>query len=155
MPKSQPPITDFLSNLEAKIEKTVLSKSIPGLPESVKEIIVKLTPWLVLLSLILFFPVILAAFGLSALVLPFSFMGGIRVGFGYTLTLVFTFGMVILELMALPGLFKRQQKAWRLVFYSVLLSLTQQLLNLDLLGLLVGGAVSFYFLFQVKSKYKK
>jgi hypothetical protein len=41
------------------------------------------------------------------------------------------------------------------MFYSILLSLIQQLLRLDLFGVVIGGAISFYFLFQVKSKYTK
>lgn len=155
MAKGQTTITDTLKTAEVEIEKVVLSKNIPGLPDNVKEIIVKLSPWLVLISMIMLLPLILAAFGLSAIGLPFSYLGGIRMGFGYTIGLVFTFGVIALELMAIPGLFKRQEKAWRLVFYSVILSLVQQLFRLDLVGLVVGGAISFYFLFQVKSKYTK
>ena len=154
MAKSQSTLTDSVSSLEAQIEKVVLSKSIPGLPDNVKEIIVKLSPWFVVVSMLLLLPVILAALGLSAMVLPFSYLGGARMGFSYTLGLVFSFGMIALEIMAIPGLFKRQLKAWRLIFYSVLLSLLQQLFSLDIVGLVIGGAISFYFLFQVKSKYK-
>lgn len=155
MPKSQPTTTDYLRTLETKIEKVALSKSIPGLPDNVKEIIVKLSPWFILLSMVMLMPLVLAAFGLSAIALPFSYLGGVRVGFAYTVGLVFTFGVILLELMAIPGLFKRQQKAWRLIFYSVLLGLVQQLTRLDLIGAVISGAISFYFLFQVKSKYTK
>lgn len=155
MANGQTTITDTLKTAEVEIEKIVLSKNIPGLPENVKEIIVKLSPWLTLISMIMLLPLILAAFGLSAIGLPFSYLGGIRMGFGYTIGLVFTFGVIALQLMAIPGLFKRQEKAWRLVFYSIILSLVQQLFRFDIVGLVVGGAISFYFLFQVKSKYAK
>jgi hypothetical protein len=158
MPKaqtSQNSLTDTLKSLEVEIEKVALNKSLPALPDSAKELLVKLAPWLTLISMIVLLPVILAAFGLSAIALPFSYLGGLHMGFSYTVGLIFSFGMIVLELMAIPGLFKREQKAWRLVFYSVLLSLVQQLLNFNLGGLIIGGAISLYILFQVKSKYTK
>jgi predicted membrane protein len=63
--------------------------------------------------------------------------------------------MIVLQLMAIPGLFKRQEKAWRLMFYSSVLSLVQQLFSFNLGGMVIGAIISFYFLFQVKSKYTK
>lgn len=151
----QSTITDSLKTLESEIEKVVLGKSIPALPDNVKEIIVKLSPWFALISMIILLPVILAALGISAIALPFSYLGGLNMGFGYTIGLIFSFGMIALELMAIPGLFKRELRAWRLIFYSTLLSLLQQLLRFDVLGLVIGAVISFYFLFQVKSKYTK
>ena len=151
----QTSIADTLKMAEVEIEKIVMNKNIPGLPENVKEIIVKISPWLVVVSMLMLFPLILGALGLSAIALPFSYMGGLRMGFGYTLSLIFSFGLIILEIMAIPGLFKREQKAWRLVFYSTLLSIIQQLFRLNLAGAVVSAIISFYFLFQVKSKYTK
>jgi hypothetical protein len=151
----QTTITDALKTLEVEIEKIVLSKSIPGLPDNVKELIVKLSPWFAVISMIMLAPIILAAFGLSAIALPFSYLGGMHYGFGYTIGLIFSFGMIVLQLMAIPGLFKRQEKAWRLMFYSSVLSLVQQLFSFNLGGMVIGAIISFYFLFQVKSKYTK
>lgn len=155
MATQQTSVTDYLKTLEAQIEKVVLSKSIPALPDNVKELIVKISPWFAAISMLMLLPLILAAFGISAVALPFSYLGGLHMGFGYTLSLVFTFGMIVLELMALPGLFKRKENAWRLMFYSTLLSLIQQLFRFELGGLLIGGAIGLYLLFQVKSKYTK
>ncbi len=155
MPKSTYLISDSLKSLESQIEKVVLGKNIPALSDKTKELIVKISPWLTLVSLLLMLPLILAAFGISAMILPFSYLGGLQSGLGYTLGMIFFFGMLILEIMALPGLFKRESRAWRLIFYSVLLSLVQQLLDFNLGGLVIGGAISLYILFQVKSKYTK
>ncbi len=152
---TQNSLTDTLKSLEVEIEKVALSKSLPGLPDSAKELLVKVAPWLAVISMVVLLPVILAAFGLSAVALPFSYLGGLHMGFSYTIGMIFSFGMIILELMAIPGLFKRQERAWRLMFYSTLLSLVQQLINFNLGGLVIGGAISFYLLFQVKSKYSK
>ncbi|MEI8232552.1 MAG: chromate transporter [bacterium] len=153
--KSQTSFADYLKTAEVEIEKIALSPKIPGLPDNVKEIIVKLSPWFAVISMIMLAPLILAAFGISAVALPFSYLGGLHMGFGYTIGLVFSFGMIVLQLMAIPGLFKRQEKAWRLMFYSTLLSLLQQIFSFNLGGLVIGAVISFYFLFQVKSKYTK
>ena len=152
---TQNTISDSLKTLELEIEKIVLNKKIPGLSDNSKEIIVKISPWFAAISMLLLLPILLAAFGISAIALPFSYLGGLNMGFSYTLGLVFSFGMVVLQLMALPGLFKRQERAWRLMFYATLLSLVQQLLRFDVVGLVLGAVISFYFLFQVKSKYTK
>lgn len=152
---TQNSLTDTLKSLESEIEKVALNKSLPALPDSAKELLVKLAPWLAVISMVILFPVILAAFGLSAIALPFSYLGGLHMGFSYTIGIVFSFGMIILQLLAIPGLFKRQEKAWRLMFYSTLLSLVQQALRFDIFGLVISGAISFYLLFQVKSKYSK
>jgi hypothetical protein len=155
MAKSSVNSSDYLKTLEVEIEKLALHKKVPSLPDNVKEIIVKLTPWLILLSMIMFVPIILTALGISTLMLPLSYLGGIRLGISHTLGLIFALIYLILEGLALPGLFKRQQKAWRLLFYLSLLTVLKNLLNFDLGSLIIGGAISFYFLFQVKSKYTK
>ncbi len=151
----QTTISDTLKTLEIEIEKLALNKSLPSLPDNVKELIVKLAPWFAVISMLMLAPLILGALGISALALPFSYLGGLHMGFSYTVSLVFSFGMIVLEIMAIPGLFKRQESAWRLMFYSTLLSLIQQLLSFNLGGLLIGGAISLYLLFQVKAKYTK
>lgn len=155
MAKTKVTSSDYLKTLEVEIEKLALHKKVPSLPDNVKEIIVKITPWLILLSMILLVPLLLTALGISTLMLPLSYLGGLRLGVSHTLGLVFAFAYLALELFALPGLFKRQQKAWRLLFYTALLTMLEKLLNFDLGGLVIGGAISMYFLFQVKSKYTK
>ena len=151
---SQPSVTDLLKTAEVELDKIFVGK-VPALPDNVKEIIVKLAPWFAVISMILMLPLILAFLGLGAVVMPFSYLGGLHAGFSYTLSLIFSVILIVIELMAIPGLFKRQEKAWRLMFYSTLISLVEQLFSFNLGGLVIGGAISFYFLFQVRSKYTK
>ena len=154
MTQSQPTLTSYLTKLDSELEKIFVGK-VPALPENVKETLVKIAPYLALISMLMLAPLILAAFGLGAAFLPFSYLGGLHVGFSYTLGLVFSLGQIILELFAIPGLFKRQAKAWKLMFYSSLIYLVGQLISFNLGSVILGGAISFYFLFQVKSKYTK
>lgn len=151
---SQPSVTDLLKTAEVELDKIFVGK-VPALPDNVKEIIVKLAPWFAVISMILMLPLILAFLGLGAVVMPFSYLGGLHAGFSYTLSLISSVILIVIELMAIPGLFKRQEKAWRLMFYSTLISLVEQLFSFNLGGLVIGGAISFYFLFQVRSKYTK
>jgi hypothetical protein len=44
--------------------------------------------------------------------------------------------------------------AWKLIYYVALVSAVSSLLRFDLFGLIVGTAISLYFLYQVKSYYK-
>ncbi len=151
----QTPINEHVNTLEREIEKIVLSKSVPAIPDNIKEILVKIAPWFAAISMFMLLPLIFAALGISAVALPFSYLGGMRMGFGYTIQLIFSVVLIGIQIMAIPGLFKRKASAWRLMFYSTLISLVQQLLSFDVVGVVVGGAISFYILFQVKEKYNK
>ena len=70
-----------------------------------------------------------------------------------TVGLLFAIASLVLEAIALPGLFKRSKAGWNFVFYAVLVSTVSYLLHLDVLSL-VFTVVTFYFLFQIRSYYK-
>lgn len=154
MSKQPATITQYADDLSTKLE-TFFVGSLPALPEAGKEAIVKVSPYIALILSIMLLPVILGALGLSALFMPLSFLGGVRGGFGYIFSMIFAIGGMILQLMAMPGLFKREKRSWKLIYYATLLSLIDDILTFRLGGLIVSTLVSFYFLFQVKSKYNK
>lgn len=147
---------DFKGGL-GQLENTLdlyFGKKAPALPKDIKEIIVKLSPYLVALMLILSLPAILAVLGISAFFMPVSYGFGLHYGFNYTLGIIFLVISVVISALALPGLFKRAQSAWRLMFYSSLVSLVQNLVSFNWGALIIGGLVSFYILFQVREYYK-
>lgn len=153
--------TDFksaLGQLEDALELYLVEKAPFSLPGNTKELIVKLAPWLVLIFLILSVPAILLAFGLGALVAPFTvFLGpGYAVSYGvnYMISMVALAVAVVLEALAVPGLFKRAKKAWTLLFYASLVYLASSVIGGNLIGGIVGGVIGLYFLFQVKEYYK-
>ena len=84
----------------------------------------------------------------------FAFVGGVGLGFGFILSIVFYLVTVILELMALPALFKRQIKGWKILFYLSLVSVFSNLISFNLGNLIIGTAISWYFLFQIRNCYK-
>lgn len=146
-------ILSALGQLEDTLELYLVKKA-PAMPEAWKKVIVKLAPWITLILLILALPAILAVFGLGAILTPFSFLGGVRYGFNYMASLVFSVITIILEAMAIPGLFKRSEKGWRLVYYATLVGAVESLLTFNIGGLIIGTGISLYILFQVKSHYK-
>lgn len=126
----------------------------PALPKGAKEFIVKVAPWLVLLGVILGIPAVLALFGLSVFIAPASFMGGANQGMAYLVSMAVMVVGLVLHALAIPGLFKRSKKGWNFVFYASLLSLVSNAVSLQLVALVVGAIISFYFLFQIREYYK-
>jgi hypothetical protein len=130
-------------------------EKLPALPMEVKEFLVKFGPWLIVVSVILMLPAIFAALGLGAIAVPFAYLGGIRSGFNFSLGLIFALVIFVLNIMALPGLFGRKMSAWRLLFYSSLVMAVENLLSMNLSGLVVGSVIGWYVLFQIKGLYNK
>lgn len=143
----------FLKQIE-EFFNTYLHKKAPfHLPPNVKEWIVKFGPWITLILMLLALPVILAAVGLSTLFAPAAVMYGAYRGtflLGGLISLV----AFVMEAAALPGLFKRSQKGWHLVYYAVLVSAVGQLVGGQIVSMIVNVIISMYFLFEIKEYYK-
>lgn len=142
-----------MAKLETTLEEYLVKKA-PALPENIKELIVRFAPWITVILLVLTLLVILAVLGLGALILPFSVIGGAGYGLTYILSLVLTVVTLVLEVMAIPGLFKKKASAWRLLYYATLITAVQNLISFNLGGLIIGTLLGLYILFQIKSYYK-
>jgi hypothetical protein len=145
----------FLKQLEGFFD-TYLHKKVPlHLPPAVKEFIVKYGPWIMLVLMILAIPALLAAIGLSAAVAPFAMMyGGYHLGAAFILSALIGLLALIMQAVALPGLFARTLKGWHMLYYATLVHALSQLVVGDVIGLIIGLALSMYVLFQVKELYK-
>ena len=146
-------LTDSLTQLENTLE-LYFGKKAPAMPQNIKETLVNIGPWLIMLMLILLVPGLLAAFGVGAILGPLSMYYGATTGFSFGIFWVLTVVMLFLGLKALPGLFKRSIGSWRLLFYASLVGLVQNLVMFNIFNLVVGGALGMYILFQIKSLYK-
>ncbi len=142
-----------LSQLESTLE-LYFAKKAPAMPENIKEALVKYGPYITLIIMILALPALLAIFGLGTIMMPFSYLGGFRSGMMYSFGTMLSLAILIMQVIALPALFKRQISGWKLMYYIALIQVVQNLLRFDLGGLIIGGAISFYILFQIKSYYK-
>jgi hypothetical protein len=126
----------------------------PQLPTGLKEGIVKFSPYLTIIGLIIFafsiFPLILLILGVSAIstaVGQYASTGGMMV------SLVFLIVIELMYLIALPGLFKRNISGWNMIFYAQLVSILSQLIQMNIVGAILSALIGFYFLFQVRAYY--
>lgn len=157
----QKDIKGLLDQFAAFLNEYMVKKAPFALPTGAKEFIVKVAPYLVIISAVLCIPIILAAIGLSAFLTPFAMMGGYgyMYGHGWGLSVIISLAVaiisLILEVIAVPGLFKRTKKAWRLVFYASIVSLVGGILSMSgIIGAIIGAIIGWYILFQVRELYK-
>ncbi|MFA5770181.1 MAG: hypothetical protein WC894_01640 [Patescibacteria group bacterium] len=148
-----------VGKLESTLEEYLVKKAPFQLPENVKEIIVKFAPYLAILGVVMGIPGVLALLGAGAILAPIGLVGGLMagkpfLGFGYIVSVVFLAVMVLLEGLAIPGLFSRSKKAWTFLYWSALVGVVQNIISFNVGGLIIGGLLSMYFLFQVKEYYK-
>ena len=142
-----------VSQLEDTLEVYLVKKAPFSIPENWKELIVKFVPYLTILRIV---GTVLILFG--ALVSPFTaFLGpryALSYSFNYVLSMLALAVVVVLEAMAVPGLFKRQEKAWRFLFYASLVNAVSGFLGGDWVGMIIGTLLFWYVLFQVKEYYR-
>lgn len=131
-------------------------KKAPVLPKNIKEAIVKIAPWLTLLSAVFSLPALFAMFGFNAMMYgtPYGGYVAAKAGYDFSLASMFMVVSLLLMVLAIPGLFKRSKMGWNFVYYSVLLNSVYNLITMQLFGLIVGSIISFYLLFQVRNYYK-
>lgn len=141
-----------MNKLEALLDE-YLGKKAPALPENVKDTLVSIAPYLAIVGIVISIPAILALLGIGAMFGPFVGFG-LRYSFMYTIGIVTLAVSMVLEAMAVPGLFKRAKSAWRLMYYSSLVGVIANVLQGSLSGAIIGGLIGLYFVFQLKPKYK-
>ena len=143
----------YLTEIENKLD-LYFGKKAPTMPESIKELIVKYSPYVIIIALVLSLPALLVAFGLGSFFAPVAYVSGVKNVFNFSYLAIFSLASLVLEVMALPGLFKRTKKSWQFMFYATLVSLLGDLVGLSLINLIISALISFYILFQIKSYYK-
>jgi hypothetical protein len=160
-----------------KIEDSLAGvfKSLPDLSEGGKEGLAKAFPWIALLFGILQF---ITAWGLLTLFHTtntltsyynnyYQSVTGQNIGLSSTDKLIIYLSIAVLLvdgiilLMAYSPLSKRLRRGWDLMFLSALINLAYAILTLfiqnrgllSFIGSLLGSAVAFYLLYQVRGKY--
>ncbi len=147
----------YLNQLETTLD-LYFRKKAPALPKGGKDFIVMIAPWLVIIGVIFSIPSILLILGLSNLGISeygdFSQAVTGRPTAIYYLSTILLLVAVVLEIMALPGLFAKKRRGWELIFYSTLVSLVSSLVAMSIAGSIIGALISFYLLFQIREYYK-
>lgn len=153
-------------SLMQKVEKTLdlyFGQKAPKMSDAIAQAIVQYGPWLILLSIIISIPgyiTLLSVFGMSASILPkfmqYAPVSGYMYGLGYgyaIVSLLFGVAITILNALAIPHLLKKAKTGWNYIYYGSLLMVVENILLMNIFGLLIGGAISFYILFQIKRYY--
>ena len=143
----------IMKQLDDKLELYLVKKA-PSIPDNWKEILVKITPWLMIVFAIFAIPSLLMVLGINIFALPFSYLGNLRYGTSFSINMLLAAVILVLQLMAIPGLLKRAKKGWNLVYYAVLVGVLQNIVSFSIGGLLIGSLLSLYILYQIKEKYK-
>jgi hypothetical protein len=133
-----------------------LVKKAPALPKGIKELVVKLAPWLTIAIVVFTIPAILSLFGFGAMMYGTTYGSYVmaKTGFNYSLPILFILAIWVLKLLAIPGLMKRSVKGWNYLYYAVLVEAANSVVNFQLLSLVVSTTISLYILFQIRSYYK-
>lgn len=148
----------MFGKLEVTLEE-YLGKKAPQIPKGGKDALVKFAPYLAIIGVVTGVLGLLALLGLGTFLVPLGTIGGMMtgqpfLGFGYIVNIVFLGAIILLEGLAVPGLFSRSKKAWTFLYWSALVGIVQNIVSFNIGGLIIGGLISMYFLFQVKEYYK-
>lgn len=144
----------------AQLEETLdeyFGKKAPALPQNIKEIIVKIAPYLVIIGLIFTIPAIFVLLGLGSIATVLAPVGGAQSVASVPtmwIGILLLIPVIILEAMAVPGLFSRKVVAWRYVFWAQIITIVSNLVQLNIVGGIISAIIGFYILFQVRGLYK-
>lgn len=132
----------------------IFKDKLPAFPEEIKELLVKIAPWLALIG------AVLGGIGLLFALVGGGFVAVATVGteaygspWGYWVGMLSLALYVVICLIAFTPLRNRQRRGWNLLYYFQLLSLVVNLITLNIIGLLIGGFLGFWILFQIREKY--
>lgn len=132
-----------------------LFSKFPNLPASIKQVIVRVAPYLAVIGIIFPLPTVLVIIGLGAIgssVMAASDAWSYFVGNG-TIAIGYAVASTVLVALSVKGLFARTSSGWQFMYYNVLLGGVYSLFRVDILGFIIGTGVSLYLLFQVRSYY--
>lgn len=149
-------VLGLVAKLEAWLDLYMVAKAPFQIPMAGKEFLAKIAPYLIIVFSILALPALLALFGITAVLAPVAMVAGGGVGWGFfgIVGAITSVGSLVLDVMAIPGLFKRTHASWRLLFYATLVSFVGGVLSMNPIGAIIGAIIGWYILFQVKELYK-
>ncbi|MCE6991537.1 hypothetical protein [Dyadobacter sp. CY323] len=137
--------------LEKELEPIFLEK-FPPFSDSVKEFLVQYGPYFILILSVFGLFGLLTAFGIGGAAMG---MGAVSIGMGFNfyVGVVLIVITLIMYLMAFTPLRARKRSGWNLLYYASLINVVTQLIQLNIIGALIGALIGFWVLFQIRGKY--
>lgn len=162
--KVEPPFSGPLASFEAWLYGIVYEKVPFKFPVNVREWIVKYGPWITLVLGLVLLPGLLAVFTISSYVATvYTAYVAASVGPMYYVAMLMLAVQIVVMFASISPLLKRKRIGWQLLFYSSTLSLVYSIFNTfsygyfsfgTLIGGLIGAAIGYYVIFQIRSYYK-
>jgi branched-subunit amino acid transport protein len=149
-------VNKTLTQIETNLQ-LYFGKKAPMLPENLQMVLVKIAPYLAILGVIVTAPAILLLLGLGSFATLLSPLGGLQSVTSVPtmwLSILLLIPVVILEAMAIPGLFKRTMTAWKYLYWAQLIAFVSNILQFNIVGAVIGAVIGFYVLFQIRNHYK-
>ncbi len=118
------------------------------IPDEIREIIVKIIPYLIILQIVFF---VLSMLG-GGLVILSAFSANIL----FSISALISLAGAVIGMLALPGSFKRTRESWVKMYQAQLLFVLASLVTLTVSGFisgLISLAIGLFLLFQIRSKY--
>jgi len=126
------------------------------LPKAVVDFLVKFSPIISIVLGVLAAIGALTVFGLSSILGPFVVLGGGTSALGSAFFGAIFLGITaVLYFMAYPALKARKLSGWNMLFYVQTLYILSDLVNVRIASAVLSAVVGYYFLFQMRARYKK
>lgn len=139
-----------LRDIEAVGDEYLWSKFPLQIPENVKQFLVKILPYIVIVWLLAMLPAILALLGIGALMGSVAWFLAIFV----LLASIMMVWVFVLLAMSIKPLFAHAKKGWDYLFWAQLLHFVSAMIGGAVMSAVIAGFIWFYLLFQVKKYYK-
>lgn len=149
----------FLGQLEEIGVEYLVKKAPFHIPVGLKDLIVKLAPYITIIMLIMLIPVVLALLWLGSYIWGWAMMREYGYGYGswktmFYVTSILSLIVLVLEALAIPWLFKVKKQWWNLLFYAQLISVISTLISGNIVSAVISLVIGMYVLFQIRSYYK-
>lgn len=155
IPKGDDPVDNKKSANQIESALEDIFKKVPALPPNAIDTVVRIIPWLALIFGILgILGAFFRGFGILSVLAPSAVLAG-TYPYGRLGIITIIGGLVasIMMLIAFPGLKAGKMGGWTLLFWSEVVNAVTSIIGFSI-GSVIGTAIAFYLLFQIKTKYK-
>ncbi len=132
---------------------TYLNERAPQVPTEAKNTIVKYLPFAVIVMIIAQISAMLSFFHVNTLLDGLGYLYSSNEGIIGIIGLVLLGGAVVFEGIAVPLLFRNKLYGWKLMFYALIFTQINEIINLNIINILFSGLILIFLLFQIKDHY--
>lgn len=142
-----------MGQLDKVLEEYLVTKA-PALPDNIKDLIVKVAPYLTILGAIMTLQALMATWKIYTAAASFPWMAAQVTSTSFYLSVGYSILTAVLQGLAVPGLLARRKQGWTWLYYVVLVNAVYLLLSMNLVGMVVSTLIGFYLLFQIRPRYR-